>query len=178
MGSSASNRGDLAPLQREVLRAFHRVEQGFFLTGGAALAGYHLHHRTTSGLDLFTLDPAAFERGQHALAEVAVALGAEIETRQDAPGFHRAILSRGDDAVVVDLVLDRSVQRVAEKLEIDGVRVEVWGAGSHAAELTAAPAPRPCTNVQRLRASTMTRAGTPGPSGIRGCLLAFAGTRA
>ena len=124
MGSSPSNKGDLAPLQREVLQAFHRVEKGFFLTGGAALAGYHLHHRTTSDLDLFTVDPAAFERGQHTLAEVAAALGAKIETRQDAPGFRRAILSRGDDAVVVDLVLDRSVQRVSAKPEIDGVRVD------------------------------------------------------
>lgn len=54
----------LTDLQREVLDAFFQRERGFFLTGGAALAGFHLGHRTTDDLDLFT---------RHQLASSAVA---------------------------------------------------------------------------------------------------------
>jgi hypothetical protein len=45
MDSSAPSK--LTALQREVLDAFFQRERGFFLTGGAALAGFHLGHRTT-----------------------------------------------------------------------------------------------------------------------------------
>jgi hypothetical protein len=45
----------LTPLQKDVLAAFFSSERGFFLTGGAALAGYWLRHRPTGDLDLFTL---------------------------------------------------------------------------------------------------------------------------
>ena len=49
----------LTALQSALLDAFFRHEQRMFLTGGAALAGFHLGHRTTEDLDLFgppTLD--------------------------------------------------------------------------------------------------------------------------
>ena len=36
----------LSPFQREVLEAVFAREQEIFLTGGAALAEYHLGHRT------------------------------------------------------------------------------------------------------------------------------------
>lgn len=49
----------LTRLQVEVLAAFFEREQRFYLTGGAALAGYHLGHRETHALDLFTLTPGA-----------------------------------------------------------------------------------------------------------------------
>ncbi|HWU91351.1 MAG TPA: hypothetical protein VN253_28990 [Kofleriaceae bacterium] len=74
----------LTALQGQVLDAFFRRERGFFLTGGAALAGFHLGHRTTDDLDLFTRHDAAFERGRFVLADVAAALGGELQVRQDA----------------------------------------------------------------------------------------------
>ena len=40
-------RGRLTPLQAELLDAFFKREERFFLTGGGALAGYHLGHRET-----------------------------------------------------------------------------------------------------------------------------------
>jgi hypothetical protein len=52
MASSAPSK--LTAFQKDVLDAFFRRERGFFLTGGAALAGFHLGHRTTDDLDLFT----------------------------------------------------------------------------------------------------------------------------
>jgi hypothetical protein len=106
----------LTALQRDVLAAFFALERGFFLTGGPALAGYYLGHRTTDDLDLFTTDPAAFERGRFVMAEVASQLGGQLVTRQDAPGFRRLVLARDDEALVVDLVRDPSPQLHTTKL--------------------------------------------------------------
>ena len=74
-------------LQRQVLHEFFAREQGFFLTGGGALAGFYLHHRETEDLDLFTVDETGFERGVPALADAVAALGASMVARQQATGF-------------------------------------------------------------------------------------------
>ena len=114
----------LTAMQDEILHAFFALEGGFFLTGGAALAGFHLGHRATDDLDLFTVDRDAFERGRHVLAELAVRAATEHDVRQEAPGFRRTVLRRGDDAVVVDLVLDLAPQIVREKPILAGIRVD------------------------------------------------------
>jgi hypothetical protein len=114
----------LTPLQRDVLVAFFAREQGFFLTGGGALVGYHLGHRETLDLDLFTTDAEAFERSRHVLADLASALGAQLSVRQDAPGFRRVVLMRGDEGLVVDLVIEHVHQAVPNKPVIDGVKVD------------------------------------------------------
>lgn len=122
MASSA--RSKLTALQREVLDAFFQRERGFYLTGGAALAGFHLGHRTTDDLDLFTTQGAAFERGRHVLLDVAAAIGGELHVRQDAPGFKRLVLTRRDEGLVIDLVRDTGVQRHVEKLERDNIVID------------------------------------------------------
>jgi Nucleotidyl transferase AbiEii toxin, Type IV TA system len=116
VASSAANPNQLTELQRDVLEAFFARERGFFLTGGAALAGFHLGHRTTDDLDLFTMDADAFERGRFVLAEVAHVLGARIEVRQDAPGFRRMFLIRGEQGLVIDLVKEVAPQIHEQKL--------------------------------------------------------------
>ena len=119
----ASSHSLTAAQQRILAETFAR-ESGFFLTGGAALVGYHLHHRTTDDLDLFTLDDAAFERGPFVIRAVAEALGGRLDVRQQAPGFHRYALALPDDTVIVDLVLERVQQRCEVKPVVDGVRVD------------------------------------------------------
>ena len=114
----------LTALQRDVLDAFFQRERGFFLTGGAALAGFHLGHRTTDDLDLFACDASAFERGRFVLADVAAALGGELQVRQDAPGFKRVVLTRGDEGLVIDLVKDTGPQLHLDKLERDHILVD------------------------------------------------------
>jgi hypothetical protein len=104
-------------------RAFFQRERGFFLTGGAALAGFHLGHRTTEDLDLFTLQQAAFERSRSVLADVAAAVGAVLEVRQDTRVHkRRSASSRG--GLVVDLVKDMTWQLHPEKLERDHIVVD------------------------------------------------------
>lgn len=41
----------LSRLQQDLLREFFARERRFVLTGGGALLGYHLHHRTSDDLD-------------------------------------------------------------------------------------------------------------------------------
>lgn len=96
----------LNDLQKEFLEEFFRREHHFFLTGGAALAGFHLGHRETHDLDLFTLEDA-IESGFAVANQVARELGASVESIQTAPDFRRLLVQREGEAIVVDLVRER-----------------------------------------------------------------------
>ena len=113
----------LTPFQEEVLGAFFERDKGFYLTGGAALAGFHLGHRETYDLDLFTL-VGPLTDGVEALRDLARAIGARCEEVRTAPEFRRFVLSRGDDSVVVDLVVERAPQLVADKPWVGSIRVD------------------------------------------------------
>lgn len=113
----------LTPLQRDLLEAFFQRESRFFLTGGAALAGYHLGHRETADLDLFTTSDL-LTSGQAALQGAVAVLGASIERLHTAPDFHRQLVRRGRDAVVVDLVHDRAPQGPQPKMGFGAIRVD------------------------------------------------------
>jgi hypothetical protein len=60
----------LSTLQQDFLNAFFKREGRFFLTGGAARAGFYLGHRETCDLDLFTLNDA-LDGGLAAVREIA-----------------------------------------------------------------------------------------------------------
>ncbi|MBL8207331.1 MAG: nucleotidyl transferase AbiEii/AbiGii toxin family protein [Blastocatellia bacterium] len=113
----------LSSLQMEFLTAFFQQEHRFFLTGGAALVGFHLGHRDTHDLDLFTLVDVIAE-GFAVVNEVAQQLGATVESVQTSPDFRRLLLRRGAEAIVIDLVRERVAQAVPEKLVIGGIRVD------------------------------------------------------
>src|SRR5687768_9193246 len=115
---------ELSPLQKQVLARFFEHERGFFLTGGAALVGYYLHHRSTSDLDLFTLDGDAFERGPFVVQQVAEDLQSAVAVRQDAPGLKRFALTRRGEGVVIDLVHEKALQLAPDELTIGGVVVD------------------------------------------------------
>lgn len=99
----------LSPLQRDVLEAFFSRTNRFFLTGGAALAGFHIGHRTTQDLDLFTTEDA-LDEGTRALMDVARALGASLERIRTSPTFRRFLLRRDPEAIVIDIVWDSTPQ--------------------------------------------------------------------
>ena len=113
----------LSALQRDILAAFFRKEKRFFLTGGGALSGFHLGHRETDDLDLFTTTDS-LEDGVAVLADVARTLGASLEAIQTSPEFRRFLLKRGDEAVRVDLVRDYAPQVIVDKPERDGIRLD------------------------------------------------------
>ena len=113
----------LDSFQREVLERFFRHESHFFLTGGAALAEFHLRHRDTKDLDLFTTGNM-MEEGVAALHAVAEETGASLEPLRTAATFRRFLLRRGVDSVIVDLVRDLAPQIYTEKLVIGKIRVD------------------------------------------------------
>ena len=70
----------LSRLQHDLLREFFARERRFVLTGGGALVGYHLHHRTSDDLDLFAKPPARIEEARRAVEAAAEALAATVES--------------------------------------------------------------------------------------------------
>ena len=113
----------LGELQRRFLHAFFSKENHFFLTGGAALAGFYLGHRETHDLDLFTLIDA-MEEGSVAVAEVAREIGAKLESIQTSPDFRRYILTQESEAIVIDLIRERVAQIIPDKPVIGIIRVD------------------------------------------------------
>lgn len=113
----------LTPLQIDFLAAFFRRDTRFFLTGGAALSGFHLGHRETHDLDLFTLDDI-LDEGVLEVSAVARELGGAVESIQTAPDFRRLLLQRSGEAILIDLVRDRVAQFVSDKTIIDGICVD------------------------------------------------------
>src|SRR3954469_4698009 len=103
----------LTDLQEEILRRFFDRRHEFFLTGGAALVGFHLHHRVTHDLDFFTTDDAADE-GERTVRDIAGSLSLGIETLRRSPDFRRFLLHGPSEGVVIDLVKDGSPQVLAK----------------------------------------------------------------
>ncbi len=113
----------LAPLQRDLLQTFFRRAPGWFLSGGAALAGFHLGHRTTEDLDLFVAAPH-LDEGGIALRAAVDELGATLEALTTGSHHRRFLVRRGAESVVVDLVHDPVPQIVADKPVTDGIPLD------------------------------------------------------
>jgi predicted nucleotidyltransferase component of viral defense system len=113
----------LSAFQRELLEAFFRRAPAFYLTGGAALAGFYLGHRRTEDLDLFTTEDA-LESGERALQEAADELGSSVERLQTAPDFRRRLVRRSHESLVVDLVRERATAGQRTKVQRGIVRLD------------------------------------------------------
>lgn len=114
----------LGAFQQEILEAFFELAPaGFFLTGGAALVGFHLGHRTTEDLDFFTSDDQ-LDEGAAALRAAAERRGAELDSVQTSPYLRRFLLRRGEASVLVDLVRDPGPQGTQEKRQIGTIRLD------------------------------------------------------
>lgn len=114
----------LNPLQRELVDAFFSEPSAFFLTGGAALAGYYLGHRFTDDLDLFSPPIESMELAVQRLRRATATVGGIVEAVQEAPEFRRFIVRRAEEMTLVDLVIDRAPQLIADKPLIGQVRID------------------------------------------------------
>ncbi len=125
----------LTLLQRDFLSSFFAqpAAQAFVLTGGTALAAFHLLHRLSDDIDLFAVAPLSdaelkhsevLEFGFQAAQDAGVAIGAKIEGRAPSVHFHQLFLTRGDEPrLKIDLVRDPGPQ-FSEPLTVEGVRVD------------------------------------------------------
>lgn len=123
MGSSRAP-SRLTPLQADLLAAFFAHEQRWFLTGGAALAAFYLGHRTTEDLDLFSPPGPDLADAERALGAAAHDAGATLERQREYPEFRRLLARRGDEACIVDLVIDRAPSVEPEKATFGAVRAD------------------------------------------------------
>lgn len=114
----------LTQLQRDLIAAFFEREQRFFLTGGAALAGFYLGHRSTEDLDLFASPGPSLEEALRAMRDACAACDATVETLQSFMDFKRLLAKRGEETCVIDLVIDRAPVIDSEKASFGSVRVD------------------------------------------------------
>jgi predicted nucleotidyltransferase component of viral defense system len=114
----------LSALQRDLIDAFFSEPSAFFLTGGAALAGYYLGHRDTEDLDLFSPPVESMELAVQRLRRAASAVGGTVTAVQEAPEFRRFAVQRASELTLVDLVIDRAPQLLVEKAAVGSVRID------------------------------------------------------
>jgi len=96
-------------LQLAVLEQFFATDAGkrFFLTGGTALAAFHLHHRQSVDLDLFTLDDLAMREAGLILPQLAADLGCRIGRARTTEHFRQFLFEpESGSPLQVDLVRD------------------------------------------------------------------------
>lgn len=113
----------LTPLQRALIEGFFQEPSAFRLTGGAALAGFHLGHRMSQDVDLFGPKEADLDEAARRVERVAEQLGARVARIRTSRDFLRMLVSRDDDQCEVDLVRDLTPQ-VTEPEMLGQLRVD------------------------------------------------------
>ncbi len=115
-------RSTLSPLQVRVIRALAHLE--WTLTGGAALAGFHLGHRVTRVLDFFGMGTGELDRIPSEVEMRLIADGSHVDRFQRSPGFVRLRMASANEAIPVDLVAE-PMPAIEPPLEAEpGVRVD------------------------------------------------------
>ena len=109
-----AHRSDLAsdwltPLQASVLEGFFATAAGqqFYLTGGTALAAFHLHHRVSVDLDLFTLDDLALREADILLPQLAASMNCHLGAMRRTEHYREVFLEpETGDPLKIDIVRD------------------------------------------------------------------------
>jgi len=96
----------LSPLQRWILALLRGCDPRWTLTGGGALVGYVLGHRTTRDLDLFFKGLWQLDTLPREIEGTLRAAGLEVRSVRSAPAFHRLEVRDEQEAVLVDLVAE------------------------------------------------------------------------
>lgn len=89
-----------------VLETVAATEPRFVLSGGAALAGFHLQHRETRDLDLFWRNREQLGDLPRAIEATLSSAGFVVDTLQTSPAFVQLRVADQSDAVVVDLIAE------------------------------------------------------------------------
>ncbi len=117
----------LSTLQKKFLQAFFAtsIGQRFFLTGGSALAAFHLQHRLSDDLDLFTLDDQALEASLRPLEVIALEFDCELERARVSQYFQQCFLKHPAQSVSlkIDMVRDFGPQ-YGERFIREGIIVD------------------------------------------------------
>lgn len=118
--------GQLSDLQSRVLVILADVEPRWTLTGGGALVGFHLGHRTTRDLDLFWHDCGSIIEVRREVIARLRAAGLEVAGLRTLDTFTALQATDGDQAVVIDLVAEPVASiEPARETEFCGVQILV-----------------------------------------------------
>ena len=97
----------LSSAQLAILSALADFDPRWTLTGGAALAGFHLGHRATRDLDIFWHGRSTLEDFEPAVEATLRAAGFTVRALRRTPSFVRLRVEADDgEAVEVDLVAE------------------------------------------------------------------------
>lgn len=125
-GGDKVDRKAITPGQAVFLRRFFATDttRQFVLTGGSALAGFHLGHRLSKDLDLFTFQPDAFRGIGLYVESIAADLGWQIVFARSSEYFRQYVFQSGsEERVQVDLVREVG-PRFGEWLLVDHINVD------------------------------------------------------
>ena len=89
-----------------MLASLAGIDPPWTLTGGAALAGFHLGHRTTRDLDLFWHGCDSISDARREVTARLRADGFEVTELRTASAFCALQVTQGGESVVVDLVAE------------------------------------------------------------------------
>jgi hypothetical protein len=116
----------LTPLQRRIVRVLATLTPPWTLTGGGALAGVHLGHRTTRDLDLFWRDRTTLGRSVTEAVELLRGDHLDVIALRTSPTFGELRVSDGADVCVVDLVAEPFPPvEPPQRVVIDGAAIAV-----------------------------------------------------
>lgn len=97
---------DLSPLQVRILEALVGLEPAWTLSGGGALVGFHLHHRTTRDLDLFLHGHRVLDDFAPKVIERLQEHGLEARSLRSARSHYQLQVADGRETILVDLVAE------------------------------------------------------------------------
>lgn len=114
----------LTALQWRVLDILAGVEPPWTLTGGAALAGIHLKHRTTKDLDLFWHGQSQLGPLPQQIRDRLTAAGLEVAVVQSSSTFYRFRVNDGAGVCIIDLVAE-SVPPTESPLQVSLGKISI-----------------------------------------------------
>jgi len=116
----------LTPLQRRILRVLAPLSPPWTLTGGGALAGAYLGHRTTRDLDFFWRERRSLGSAPADAQALLREAGLDVVALRTSPTFAEIRVSDRTDVCIVDLVAEPfPALEAPESVAIDGMLVRV-----------------------------------------------------
>lgn len=100
-----------AAIRKALHEIFSGIDEGLWLVGGTALAGYYAEHRRSDDLDLFAIDEMTFQMATGAVRSLAKKGASLSGERKSHTFFHVDALFQGHP-FTIDVVLDENLHRV------------------------------------------------------------------
>ena len=105
-----SEKSSPAPLREALHHIFNDIQEGLWLVGGTALAGFYAEHRRSDDLDLFATDPVTHRAAILSLNTLKKE-GALFSNERRTPNYYRAELKLKEHSFTADIVLDEHLHK-------------------------------------------------------------------